>query len=291
MLFGYDQVTAVAWGLSGGSGTAWLAPDGDAALVDGSPQRRARIRWRNDGSPSTAHTVSLQGAFEAAQSVRLAGLLSLRNIPAGTKVEVRGKRVEDAGYTYALGGNSLTQTVTRLPDGSLGCWWVFDADLDPLVGIEVRVYNDAGGTTVFTASSELDIGELAVFSAVEITVDNDWELALVDPSSRKRSRASQFDILPRPAYRRFTARYTPAFRDQALAGGLGNGLDWQRFEFALSGGRAAAVIPRWAVPGGGVDAEAVQSTAIYGRASNFAARRHTRGDIYDGGVSIEEEAN
>lgn len=286
MLIGYGQPSNVTWTLSG-AGTAWLGDGTPAALTDGKPARVARFRWLSS-TPALTDNVVLAGHWSTATPIRLIGLLGLKNVPTGLKVEIRGQRVGDATPSFVLGGNALTQTVARDPNGSYSLWIVADSANPPLMGVEVRFFNNVGGTTIFTAVSTIDIGEVAIMSAVEIDHERGWSMEVVDPSINAITLGGQLNTVKRVAYRRLNCRFTPQALTAVRANGLANGMDLQQLESALRGSSRCCAIPRWKGAGGMIDSAELHRTALYGFAASISGTEHMAGPWYQQGYAFQE---
>ena len=257
MLLGHSLPSNWTYGLS--SGEFLTAPE---LLHDRAPAERVVLAW-DDGAQSSATTVDLTATRSAAVVPRIGALLG-SDLPVGLKIEVRGKRAEDAGFTYDLGGNALTQTLGRLPGGRVGCWWAFDADLDPIVAYQVRLYNDVGGSDVLTAEQELRIGQLIIAPAVNIPHQTGPLVSWVDPSPIRRTLGAQTQRVARRAYRELSLQGCLDHSDLAWGGGLPGGLDWQTVLDALAADPYTCLAPYWdGVPGD------LQATALFGICSNL----------------------
>lgn len=263
----------VTWATAGGS----LSAD-DAPLTDRAPASRVALTWAN-GSQTSSTTVGLIATCDV--TPRVIAMLGT-DLPAGLKIELWGQRTSDASPTYALGGNSLTQTITTFTDGSRGAWWALDDGLGPLEKLELRLYNDISGSTALAASQELHIGEIVIAEAIAIDSEADWTFAHQDPSTVRRTLAGQTDRVPRTGYRTLT--FTPAYGDDAAvrAGGL-DGTDWDHVLANLRANPYCLAIPRHST------AADVQKTAIFGIATKIPDIAHQAGPIYQpSAITIEE---
>lgn len=209
-------------------------------------------------------------------------------MPAGTKLEIRGRRQSDPTPVYALGGNALTQRTVALPDGSVAAWFVFDAANTPLIGLEIRIYNDVSGGTVFTAASTVDVGEIAILQAVDVLLDRGWRRVPIDPTVRSRTIGGQLASVARRHYRRYTvellADEVARVRDSALA----NSMDWEKLEAALVGDQRCAALLRWRDSAGAIDADELHRTAVYGVCSEMPGIEHLGGDYYGSNLTFDE---
>lgn len=285
MLIGYSMPAVTAIALSGGAGYAWLTSDNGSACYDGKPARRARLRWRNDAVPAIGHTLSITLDI-ASTPLRVVAALGLKNVPAGAKVEVYGKRAADAGNTYNFGGSNIG-TVVKLADGSFAAWFVLPATATAVEKIEFRFFNDAAGVTWATAVTTVDIGELVAMPAVDVDIEPEWAVEPVDPSQSSLSLAAQPSTVRRQAYRRLECSITPDGVAKARAGGLANGMDWSRLQVAMFGDARVVGIPRLLTPAGTVDTAELHRTALYGTA-RIGATGHLGGDYYAASATFQE---
>jgi hypothetical protein len=289
MLIAYSMPPVTSLALAGGSGAAWLTSDGYAALFDGKPARRARLRWRDSAVPATSHYVALQVGFAVPTPLRVIAVLGLRGIPEGVKLEARGREVGAPSATALLGGTALTQRTAMLPDGTTGAWLLGDATSTAYEGFELRIYNDASGVTWANAATTIDLGELFAAPAVSVPIQPDWRFS--EPGTtrqRARTRAAQLASAPGQEFRRLGVTAQPQSKAIARGGGLPHGMDWSRLQAALRNDARAAAIPRWRTPTGAIDAGEVQATALYGIAEELGEIQHLGGDYYAWNPMFEE---
>ena len=274
MLLAYNH-TRPTYTVSGGS----LVTDA-AALSDRSPASATRITWPT-GTQTIATTCTVTAAF-AEQPVRCVALLGT-NLPAGLKVELRGKRVGDSGYTYGLGAASLTQKLASRVEGGTGAVWVFPASNDALIGLEIRLYNDAGGSLALTASQAFDVGEIVISDGAGVVITNDWTLGGKATSRLDRTLGSQIAHVQRTGYR--TLEATPILGNDADArsGGLDNGSDWQALAASLRSNPFVLAIARTDATGN------IQTTSLYGVVTRIPDIQHKSGPYYQpSALTIEE---
>lgn len=214
------------WSFSIASG-AWASGDAGnpAYLCDRAPQARTYFTWPA-GAQTTATTCTITATRTASFVPFLAHLLNT-SLPVGTLVELWGRRVGDAGYTYALGGNTQTSRVVELPDGGRGIIWLLDADLDAIYAFRVVAYNDVFGAAVLVAESLHSIGELGVMPAVVI----DHEVGPTERWSGLTATwtlGSQPHLSGRTPQRTVTLRSVPMTHAEARGEGLAEDMDWQQ---------------------------------------------------------------
>lgn len=277
MLLGYDRPTLTA-SIIGGL-ASWVGDGTPDKLIDGRPQSVARITGLSDSSPAISEYTQIDFSWSGSRVPRVACLLApsastATALPVGLKVQVYGRLASGGGYTYALGGNSLTQRTRRLPGGGTGCFWVFDSGLSACNGISLRIYNDVGGATVFDATTELDLGEFAVAPAVELCVRPGYEWQHTDPTITRRTLTSQRNRVPRTPYRSVQVELAPADAADAQNGGLANGIDWLRLDDYIAQAQDCIAVLRWRDENLAFDEDVLHANAIFGFAENSGGMSH-----------------
>lgn len=285
MKIGYSMPKPSAIALSGGAGAAWLTNDGGGACFDGKPARRARLQWRDDAVPAIAHTVSITLDI-ASTKVGVTGVLGLRNVPAGTRLEIYGKRPADADTTYDFEGQN-TGVVLQFADGTFGAWFLLPDAAEAVTRVEFRIFNDAGGATWATAATTVDVGELVAMPVLHIDIDAGWAQPRMDPSQVSRSRASQVSAVPFAGYRELNCTYSQTTEAKVRYGGLPGGMDWTRLDTALMGAQRCVVVPRWKT-GGAVDPAKVNAHAMYGIAAELGEIQHITGPFWRRAARFQE---
>src|SRR5690606_20086184 len=173
-----------------------------AALLDGDPGRNSKIEW-DSTAQTTSSYVAIRMAWGTATVIRVLGLLNLVGAPEGVQVRVYGKRPADSGYDYDLGGNSQSGAIRDNPVHGPSAWFVLAEGLDAIVGVEVRVYNNAGGSTWIAASAEQEIGELFVSPATVVKVlSGTYDDDLIDTTELRRTLGGGISEVEGVTYRR-----------------------------------------------------------------------------------------
>lgn len=262
MLIGYGQPAGITTTVNGATMV------NAAALVDGQPASIARIT-------GGAGNANVRADWSGAAPIRIVAALGLSCAP-GTALTLTGKRSGDGGYPYVLGGNAATQAVMQLPDGSRAALFVLPEGNASLVGLQLAV-----------AAGQFDVGELVVMRAVEIGIKPEWEFDRIDPSLSSRTIGGGINTVTRRSYRRLKVGFTADVLSKARAGGLVNGMDWDRLAVAVAGAARVIAVPRWRVADGTIDTDELHRTAIYGKASAGAVS-HLGGNYYASGWSFEE---
>jgi len=274
MLIGFGRPTGVTFSVVGAGAT--IVGDVDK-LVDDSPAQSCRFTW-NTGAQTTATTFQLQADWTDAQPVRCLALLGV-SLPAGLKVEVRGKPYGGSSFDVDLGGNSLTQVLVEFANGSVGAWWVFDDDIGDLVGIEVMLFNDVDGVIALSAAESFDLGELVAVQADDWSIKPDPTDETTDPSVLRRSRNNQPSRMQRKPCRTIKAELRPTNRESEL----------RELREMLSRFQSCVVIPKWRTAGL-LDTALLHRWACFGALSQPIEMRAVEGlpGYFTAPVQVEE---
>lgn len=279
MLISYTRPNPIAWSLIG-AGAAFVSDDAGGALTNGRPAAATRLQWLT-GAQTTASVLTLRGTWGTAVAPRVVGLVGL-TLPAGALITLAFRRPADAGYTYLAGVPS--QRVTQLPDGSRCAWFVLDAGLDPVIGVEYRIANDVDGAASIAADSTFDVGEAWVGPAVDVPHETGWSRGITDPTTLRRSKGSQIFGREQRAWRTLQVRLSVATVDEVAGGALANGQDWESVEAQLRSGALCVAIPRWS----GITADYLQRNALLAAATQQGAVQNVAGALYGRDYTIEE---
>lgn len=278
MLYGYRRPSGITWTVAG-TGADFAS---DVLLDDGQPSHVTAITWLSADPPAIGDYIDLRGSWATAIPPRVISILGL-SCGAGVRVEIVGKRAADAGFTYALGGNSATQRTVAQADGRIDLIVVCAAGLDPIVGIQIRIYNDSGGGTWATAATDLIIGEVSVWAAVTLCGKPGWSDAMRDPSVRTRTLAGSMHVWAQQAYRVLTVQLQKGFLSPVREMGLENGQDWQTLRAATAGDSRAVLIVDTS------DALAIHRTSLFGMPTmQDIKNREGSKNHYDAALVIDE---
>lgn len=249
MLIGYG-VPPQSVALVGGN---WLTADGGAALFDGKPARRARI--------ARTGALSINVALDVAIVPGIVAVLGL-NVPPGVEITAAG---------------ASARTI-RLPDGSV-CAWLFPTGTALVSSVAV---------TIDTVVTNVEVGELAIFSAVDVGIKDGWAVAPIDTSAHTRTKGGQVNTVPGPVYRRLTATLTGRPTDVVRKSGL-SGVDWEVISHALSGRRRACLVPQYRdIQTKAFDPLLAARAAIYGHATQLPTAENISRQYFTGYLEFEE---
>lgn len=279
MLISYLRPNPIAWSLIG-DGAAFVSDDAGDALTNGRPAAASRLQWLT-GAQTTASVLTLRGTWGTAIAPRMVGLVGL-TLPAATLITLAFRRPADAGYTYLE--DEYSQRITQLPDGTRCAWFVLDADLDPVIGVEYRIANDVDGAASIAADSTFDIGEAWVGPAVDITHETGWSRGVSDPTTLRRSKGSQLFGREQRSFRTLRVRFSVSYADEVSGSSLANNQDWEQVEAQLRAGARCVVLPRWA----GMTADYIQRQTLICAATTQGDVQNVSGALYSRDCSFEE---
>lgn len=296
---GHKRPSSVTWTVSG-TGAAIVS---DTRLDNGRPADYTRIRFVSDDPPATTDYLAIRGTWATEITPKIGCLLGLGAIslegspeayeaydfPTGVKVEIYGKRAIDANYDYPLGGNALTQDVVKIHDQTKCCWWVFADDLEPIIGVEIRIYNDNGSEVTWANSTvHVDVGEIGIFEAIEIGVKPGYSWRWVDPTERKRTLGSQSHRVARRPYRAGEFEIAPAPHAEAFGATITSESDWQTAAWNLSRDNACAMVLRPTDYAGVLDEIALHRESVFGECSRVGDLSHAGVRHFGHRYTIEE---
>ncbi|MCF3485183.1 hypothetical protein GUL16_15990 [Stenotrophomonas maltophilia] len=235
------------------TGGTWLSADQGSALFDGKPGRSSRIRRTG----SLAITITLAEAVVPG----IIAVLGL-NIPPGVQVSAAG---------------ASTATV-RLPDGSV-CAWLF-----PQAGALVSTVS----VEIATTATNVDVGEIAIFRAVEVGISDGWAVATIDTSVHTRTKGGQVNTVPGPLYRRLTCTLSGRPTAAVRGGGLG-GTDWETVAAAIAGRRRSCVVPQYRdMASKAFDPLLAARSALYGYPTQLPSAENISRQYFTGYMEFEE---
>lgn len=253
MLIGYGMPAVQSVSLVGGS---WLTADAGAALFDGKPGRRSRI--------SRSGALSINIVLADAMVPGIVAVLGL-NVPPGVQVSAAG----------------ATATTVRLPDGSV-CAWLFPSAGGPVSSVAVQID---------TVVANVEVGEVAIFRAVDVGISDGWAVAPIDTSVHTRTKGGQVNSVPGPTYRRLTATLSARATEVVRKGGLA-GADWETVAQAMAGRQRACVVPQYRGMLSKVfDPALAARTAIYGYATQLPSAENVSRQYFTGYLEFEEIPN
>lgn len=238
MLYGYKRPASV-WSVAGAESPAF---ETDVRLDNSQPSEQTVISGIASSSPAIEDYFDLMADWAVPQAIGVVGILNLSCAP-GVRVVVTGRRLGDAGYTRDLGGNSDIRTA-QLGDGRVQAIIVPTATEDDYIGLQVRIYNDAGGVTWADDTTDLLIGEVAIYAATKLCARPARSRGRTQRSQRERASNGAAHVYPRGEYRTESLSVLGTVAD-AYKGALPGGVDFARLQAMQDAYRyRALVIPR-----------------------------------------------
>ena len=234
-------------------GGAWLTADAGAALFDGKPGRRSRI--------ARSGALSINIVLAEAIVPGIVAVLGL-NVPPGVQVSAAG----------------ATATTIRLPDGSVCAWLLL-----PAGGLVSSV-----SVQIDTVVANVEVGEVAIFRAVDVGITDGWAVAPIDTSMHTRTKGGQVNTVPGATYRRLTATLSARATEVVRKGGLA-GADWETVAQAMAGRQRACVVPQYRdISSKEFDPALAARTALYGYAAQLPSAENVSRQYFSGYLEFEE---
>lgn len=250
MLIGYGMPAVQSVSLVGG---IWLTADAGSALFDGKPGRCSRI--------SRTGALSINITLAEAIVPGIVAVLGL-NVPPGVQVSASG----------------AVATTVRLPDGSV-CAWLFPLASAPVASVAVEI--DA-------VVANVEVGEVAIFRAVDVGISDGWGVAPVDTSLHTRTKGGQVNTVPGSTYRRLTATLSARGTDVVRKVGLA-GTDWETVAQAMAGRQRACVVPQYRdMITKAFDQALAARAAMYGYATQLPSAENVSRQYFTGYMEFEE---
>lgn len=234
-------------------GGTWLMADAGAALFDGKPGRRSRI--------SRSGSLSINIVLAEAIVPGIVAVLGL-NVPPGVQVSAAG----------------ATARTVRLPDGSV-CAWLFPSGAGPVSSVAVQID---------TVVANVEVGEVAIFRAVDVGISDGWAVAAIDTSTHTRTKGGQVNTVPGATYRRLTATLSARATEVVRKGGLA-GADWETVAQAMAGRKRTCVVPQFRDMASTMfDPALAARTALYGYAAQLPSAENVSRQYFSGYLEFEE---
>ena len=284
MIYGHTRPASV-WSVAGANSPAF---ETDVRLDNSQPSEQTVISGIASSSPTTAEYFDLIAAWAVPQAIGVVGILKLSCAP-GVRIVVTGRRLGDGDYTRVLGGNSDTITA-QIGDGRVQSIIVPTATETDYIGLQLRIYNDAGGVTWADDETDLLIGEVAIYAATKLCARPARSRGRTQRSQRERASNGAAHIYPRGDYRTESLSVLGTVAD-AYKGGLPGGVDFARLQAMQDAYRyRALVIPRGENDyNQGPDYDLIQQKALFCLATWGQISEEADGGIMRVAVPLELE--
>jgi hypothetical protein len=252
-----------------GTGAALLNPI--ATLTNGRPKMACRLRWLSAAAPAITDVVKIQIVFTAPFQLGLLAQIGLRILDAagiaksaeGLKFSFMAKKlITDSGFAYALGGNSALQRAIQRNDNSVVVAVVPQAGLDPIIGLEMTIWNDIGALPAIVTSGFLDLGDFWASPSFDAEIDGDWKISFPKNNNAPDSTDDQPWPATTPPGRMLNfARRLITFSDAFVGGAVPC---WERIRTICGNGLPIVAVPRYGTVAS-LDATSLHKTLVYGK--------------------------
>lgn len=277
MIVGHPQ--SASWAVSGGAAVDAV---GDILLNDPRPDTLTAFSWAS-GAQNTSTTVTFTGTFSTAFVPRLVYLANT-SLPTGLKVEVKWKRQADAGYTYAPTAYNNPATIVEGPRGERTLCVLLKPGADPVVGVQVILYNDVGGVSPVVAEAIHTIGALLTCSGTEVQLAGGaFSIDTIDPSTSGTSSTRRYYYTPQVTYRQMTAQLLTA--DQSVWFSV-----YDKLVAKIDRGQFNVWVPRYVRPDGTFDSTILHGLSMIGVATKLPAKKHAALGLFDATAFTVDEA-
>jgi hypothetical protein len=259
-----------------------------AALFNGRPADPTRLRLPSSWTGVITEYVDLQFTRATAFVPGLVGLVGLNLLglasSAGLKFSFMGKRVGDAGFTYSLGGNTALVRSYERGDGSMVALGKTDVGLDPIVGFNMRLWNDQNGVANLAASGYVDQGDAWASPGLDVYIDKAWEIDEPDDAVPVSMDGQPW---PTPFPPGDTLPVTMPLVDTSDVFRAGSTPNFKQLKRLIGRGNTSIFIPWWKDASGNIDVELLHSTAAFGTCQ-LTKIAHTSGAKFGCSAKIKE---
>lgn len=271
-----------------GPGAALLTDPAD--LFNGRPLDATVLRLPSDWVGATTDVVHLQFTRATPFNAGLIGLVGANFLSlassAGIKMGFTGRRIGDAGFTYALGGNTALVRSVEVGDGSIKSLGLCGAGLDDLIGFQLSIWNDQNGASPLVASGFVHLGEPWASPTLDVYAKKGREIQFPDDNA-PASVGDQPWPTPYPPGRVLPLELPFVTRDEVFSSTSGGGPNFHQLRRLLGNGKVSIFIPEYLDDSGAVDVALMHQSAMFGmcRLTKIA---HQSGDRWTPGMTIKE---
>jgi len=235
------------------------------AITNGRPADATRLQVPSDWTGSiSGDVVILQFTRATAFTPGLVGIVGLNALDldtsAGLKFSFVGRRASDVGFTYNLGGNTALVRSYERGDGSIIALGMCADGLDPVIGIQVTIYNDQNGSANLDAAAFIDLGDFWASPATWLPLAKGWELSTPQGTVPTSENGQPW---PAPFPPGATLPITiplQTFSDAFLSTMAPN---YRQLVRLLGNGECSIFIPRYKDASGALDVETMHATAMF----------------------------
>lgn len=255
----------------------------------------------NDPNPGERVRLQMAAPVDGVSRVRLEVTYPTGFYPIGACI--RGVRADSdtwCALEYAAAGGGEAPPIgdnidpdenhfLKLPGGDTGRMIVWDDLPSAPIGGVTHWYIDISAATS-GAAPIIEIGSIILGAGIDVVIQSDWTLAGKQPGKISRTAGSQINAALRPGYRVLSCTPIYGDDDDARGAGLANpdgNTNWQDVAAALRADPWCVAIAR--IGTGDIPDPDVQTTAIYGIATQIPDVKHVAGPNYQPSQLTVEE--
>lgn len=249
-----NETPALTWTLTGVSGSVWANSTAPfSRLTNGAPRVGCRL-IRTSGTTG----FELRAQWSTLSRPAVFALLGLGEEWEGLSFDLSAANFGGGGSDISLG----TQTVQRLPDGSLA--------VISLISVPSNVDSIKLTCGTFTAAA-YTIGEVVIATAQEWSIRRDWTETVTKLTRENITVTGQPFNVRRVQQRKASVTITPQTWARTVS--LAQIETLQKLQVRLSKNQPVLVIPALRAPGLGrdaaIDTDTVYASALFGWCSNL----------------------
>jgi len=275
-----------AWSIASShlSGAAIISPA--SALSDRRPDTPTRMQWMT-GTPDSAHKLYLRGDWSPAFVPRIVGILN-PSLPVGLLITASFRRPGDTIGTYPYQPTMLQaggQRIVEGPRGERTAWLLVAPGADPVVGVQIELWNNVAGNVAISSAEQFTVGEAIVCAAEDVEIEAGWNFEYIDPTTSQFDSWRQPYAQPGTPYRRLTWQLMPEQQSDVFGTA---GLARDRLLARIDRGKTCVYIPRSTL-NGQFDAAMLHGMAMLGIATGLGGFTHAAGPYFNGGRNVVTE--
>ncbi len=277
MLIGHSRVKP-AWSVdknTAGGMPQILSPTN--VLADGRPDTATRFKWMT-GTPGSGDKLYLRGEWGGAIVPSLIGILN-PSLPVGLLITVSFRRSSDSpgGYPYQptmyqVGG----QRIVAGARGERTAWLVAQPGAQPVVGVQIEIWNNVNGNAAVASGAEFSIGDVCICAGTEVFPAGGVTINTIDPTAEGFSWDRQPYTSPGVPYREMQLELSTKVESE-----------WRTVYDPLLAkmdrGQICAYVLRYKNAAGVFNTDLLHYYAMLGIATRQPSRTHLARDIFKSG--------
>lgn len=251
-----------------GSGSAFLSPVQLGEL----PDQVTAIRWLS-GTQNIQSVLHIRANW---LKPSVPGLVYLANtsLPVGTRIEVSYRRLLDiSGYPYNPPAYNHDQRIVEGARGERTCALLMRPGADPVIGCDIRIYNDVNGQPEIPASEVFTIGALMICPVTFTGIQPGWSVEQIDPTSINWSTKRSPYVVEGLGYRDLKFSWCLDSEEVMFT-------DVNFIEARIDRGQRAVYIPRWTDASGEFSPAVLHRHAMIGVANKLPVKKNEKGPYF-----------